>query len=195
MLKEGLDLEFPFADLREAEDNPREITDERFDALKHSITSDPDFMKARPIIADAEKGDVVAGNMRLRACKDLGMEAGPVFVKKFTSAAQRREWMLRDNQEYGEWVPDELAALVAQHREEEGDLRLLGFTEENTESLLAMASGADPEPSGGGGASGNGEGHEAEVWGIIVDCDDEDQQLGLLEELAGRGLTVRALIA
>ena len=192
-MKEGLTTDFPLADLHEAADNPREITDERFDALKHSITSDPDFMQARPIIVDADNGDVVAGNMRLRALKELGRDSAPVFVKKFTSAGQRREWMLRDNQEYGEWVPDELAALVKAHAEEEGDLRLLGFTEENVDSLLALADGEEA-PAGGSGGGGGG-GIEAEVWGVIVDCDDEDQQLALLEELAGRGLQVRALIA
>ena len=33
-----------------------------------------------------------------------------------------------------------------------------------------------------------------EVWGIVIDCEDSDQQAELLEEFAGRGLRTRALM-
>ena len=116
------------AELREADDNPREITDERYAALKYAMDSDPSMMEARPIIVDAQRGDVVCGNMRLRAARDLGWDEVPVYTKEFDTPAQRREWMLRDNNGYGDWVPTELAKLVAEHERAGQDLRLLGFS-------------------------------------------------------------------
>jgi len=176
------------AELREAEDNPREIRPERFQALKYALNADPSMMEARPVILDARSGEVVCGNMRLRAVLDLGWDEVPVFVKEFDSDAQRREWMIRDNNGYGDWVPDELAQLVALHGSEGGDLKLMGFEDQQLEDLRQLAgtngdtpadAEQDPLPS---------------VWGIVIDCDSADQQAELLEEFAERGLSPRALM-
>jgi ParB-like chromosome segregation protein Spo0J len=173
--------------LEESGDNPRTITDERYEALKYSLNKDPDMLQARPIIATPE-GEVVCGNMRLRAVRDLGWTEATVFVKEL-NPAQRREWMLRDNQEYGDWVPDELAAILAAHRDDQADMKLLGFGDEQMTSLLRMHDGTD-------GAQDNPDmtGAEPEVWGVVVECESEDQQAHLTEELTERGLTCRALI-
>lgn len=186
MLDEGLDL-VRIGELHESPDNPRTISDAAYEDLKYSLSKDPTMMEARPLIATPE-GEVVCGNMRHRALSELDVEAAPTFVKRFDSPAQKREWMLRDNEEYGEWVPDELAALVAEHRGEEADLKLLGFGEQRLETLLRVHDADDsapPAPS---------DDPAPEVWGVVVECESEDQQAHLTEELSERGLTVRALI-
>ena len=176
------------SELREADENPREINEERFAALKYSLQKDPSMMEARPIIVDARRGDVVCGNMRLRACTELGWEEVPVYAKEFASDAQRREWMLRDNQEYGNWVPDELSRLVLAHEQEGSDLALLGFS---TQELSDLRSLDVPDVPPGGEQPDD---LPVEVWGIVIDCDGEAQQSDLLEEFEGRGLTCRALM-
>ena len=176
------------AELREAEDNPRAITDERFAALKYAMDSDPTMMEARPIIVDANQGDVVCGNMRLRAAVELGWDEVPVYAKEFESQAQRREWMLRDNNGYGDWVPDELSRLVAAHDADGADLMLLGFSTQEMADLRALDT-PDVPPGGDFGAE-----PVPEVWGIVIDCADEHQQGELLEEFEGRGLKCRALM-
>ena len=186
MLEEGGNV-ISLALLHESPVNPRSISDERFDALKHALEADPDMMRARPIIATTE-GEVVCGNMRLRALKDMGWTEAPVFVAKLDDN-RRREWMLRDNQEYGDWVPDELAALIAEHAAADADMTLLGFGDEKIDSLLALAT-----PDADGDGTGDGGDPPIDVWGIVVECDTEDQQASLLDELVERGLTVRALI-
>lgn len=178
------------AELRESEDNPRDISDERYEALKYALNKDPDMLQARPIIATPD-GEVVCGNMRLRALTDLGWTEAPVYIKAL-SPAQKREWMLRDNQEYGDWVPDELASLLAAHRDDEADMKLLGFGEPQIANLLKMhddtGNGSGQDATGGTGAVAG------EVWGVVVECESEDQQAELVEELSERGLEVRALI-
>jgi hypothetical protein len=183
------------SDLHESPDNPRTISDERFAALKHALLKDPKMMEARPIIAVPD-GEIVAGNMRHRALAELVEEGkredatAPTYVGDLTPA-EKREWMLRDNQEYGDWVPEDLAALVAAHRDDDGDLSMLGFGDNQVEALLKAHDEPDDD---GNGSSGGGGGASAEVWGIVVECDDEDQQAALVEELSDRGLEVRALL-
>lgn len=145
--------------LRENPSNPRTISDDRYEALKHSITVDPTMLEARPIVLDAEQQDIVMGNMRHRVICDVlaDLDADtplhryvaehdgvPVYEKTFASAAERREWITRDNNEYGEWIPAELAALVAQHQAEGGDMALLGFSDTEADALLALHHG-EPE--------------------------------------------------
>jgi ParB-like chromosome segregation protein Spo0J len=176
------------SELTEAVENPREISPDRYAALKHSLSHDPEMMKARPIIVDSRRGDVVCGNMRLRACKELGWEKVPVFLKEFESDAQRREWMLRDNQEYGNWVPDELAALVSMHESEGGDVKLLGFADQELRDLMSLN---EPDLPDDGDANNE---PVPEVWAIVIDLDSEEEQQTLLEEFAERNLKCRALM-
>ncbi len=180
------------AELREAADNPREIRPERFEALKYAMRADPSMMEARPVIVDARpgRGDVVCGNMRLRVALEESWDDVPVYLKEFESDAQRREWMTRDNNGYGDWVPDELASLIELHHREGGDLALMGFADQELSDLRALAS-AEPNGDGGGDAP---EDPLPEVWGIVIDCDSADQQAELLEEFSQRGLKPRALM-
>jgi ParB-like chromosome segregation protein Spo0J len=145
---EGLRTDFSVALLRESDDNPRWIAPEKLEDLKYAIATQPDMLEARPIIAD-EYGVVICGNMRLRAASEMGWSEVPTYIHHFTSDAERREWMLRDNQEYGDWVPDQLAAMVAEHVQQGADVRLLGFGEEEIAQMVMRASGDAlvPEPS------------------------------------------------
>lgn len=173
-------------ELHESPDNPREITVEALDALCYSLKQDPGMMNARPIIATPE-GEVVCGNMRLRAARKLGWESVPVFIHVFESDAQKREWMLRDNNSYGGWVPDELQAMVRQHDAEGNDLRLLGFQEQELRDLLTSNDELPPEDAPIDTVP--------VIYGVVIDCDGEDEQASLLEELTERGLKCRALMA
>lgn len=172
--------------LTESPDNPRHIAKDRFEALKHALNEDPKMLEARPLIATPD-GQVVCGNMRLRAAQALGWTEIRTYVVDL-DAQTRREWMLRDNQEYGEWVPDELAAMLSLHKEEDGDLSLLGFSEPQVNELLKLGDdmpdpgdqNTDPPP---------------EVYGVVVTCESDIQQSELLEELTERGLECRALLA
>src|SRR5262245_57353482 len=152
----------------------------------YSLDKDSEMMGARPLIATPD-GEVVCGNMRHRAMVELGWTETKAFVADLDER-RRREWMLRDNQEYGDWVPEELAAMVRLHADEEGDLKLLGMSEEKMDNLLKIA---DDE----NGSADNTHAPEPEVWGVIVECASEQQQAELLEELAERGLEVRSILS
>lgn len=101
--------------------NPRWIKDERYAALKKSIQDAPEFLEARMLLVYPHDGKyvVIAGNMRLKACKELGFKELPCYVfKENTPVAKLREYAIKDNIAFGdidwdcianEWDSEELA--------------------------------------------------------------------------------------
>lgn len=132
--------------LSEWDRNPRRISDSRMDNLKASMQAEPETLEARPLICTPD-GTVLAGNMRLRAARELGLSSLPVFVIE-ADERRARAIALRDNNEFGEWVPDEVAQMIAQHEADGEDLATLGFAEGEVESFLASVEdeGAKPPP-------------------------------------------------
>jgi len=92
--------------------NPRFIRDERFEALKRSIKEFPEMLKMREVVVYDNDGEfvVVGGNMRLRACKELGYSEIPckIFPKE-TPKEKLMEFTVKDNRSFGN-DDDELLA-------------------------------------------------------------------------------------
>lgn len=126
--------EVPLAALRPAPDNPRKINPERLDQLKRSLEADREMLAVRPLIALPD-GTVVCGNQRLRAARALGWETIPAVLVELDER-RAKEWMLRDNNAFGDWVPDDLAAMLGELRLDGSDLDLLGFDERELQQLL-----------------------------------------------------------
>ena len=152
----------PIAQLHESPVNPRTITDEAFERLKQNVLAAPDMLKARPIIALPD-GEIICGNMRHRVLTAIAEQAGngpgtiseataPTFVADLDEN-EKREWMLRDNNEFGDWEQDALAELMAAHQAGGGDMALLGFANSEVDDLLKRAD-SDAGGGGGGGTSG-----------------------------------------
>jgi DNA modification methylase len=129
--------ETPLAALHPAPDNPRKITPERLAQLKRSLEADREMLAVRPLIALLD-GTVVCGNQRLRAAQALGWETIPAVVVDLDDR-RAKEWMLRDNNQFGEWVPEDLAGLLDSLRLDGADLDLLGFDERELQQLLDRA--------------------------------------------------------
>src|SRR5258707_1099628 len=121
--------------LQLAPDNPREISKERLEQLKRSLEADREMLRARPLIALLD-GTVICGNQRLRAARALGWDTIPaIFVD--LDERRAREWMLRDNNSYGDWVEDDLALLLEALAGAGSDLGTLGFDDRELQQLLA----------------------------------------------------------
>ena len=104
--------EYPIAKLKANPSNPRIMRDDRFAKLKKSITEFPDMMNKRPIVAVTDKDGklmVLGGNMRLRACQDLGLKTVPVVLADDWTEEQRRRFIIADNVGFGEHDFDMLA--------------------------------------------------------------------------------------
>lgn len=92
--------------------NPRFIRDEKYRKLVESIKDTPEMMTARPLIVYPLGDDFVtlAGNMRLRAMRDLKWKECPVAVCPADAPAKKlREYAIKDNVAFGEDDMDLLA--------------------------------------------------------------------------------------
>jgi hypothetical protein len=99
-------------DLKLNPDNPRLIKDEKFKKLCNSIRDFPKMLELRPIVYDKATGMILGGNMRYRACKELGMKEVPdTWVKDAADLTEeeKRRFIAIDNVEFGEWDFDLLA--------------------------------------------------------------------------------------
>ena len=106
--------------------NPRTITEDDFDKLKKSLVNFRKMLSLRPMVVD-EDWNILGGNMRYQALcrlRDEGVEGftediPDEWVKQDTtlSAAEKREFVIKDNQQRGrndwdalanEWDDEEL---------------------------------------------------------------------------------------
>ncbi len=110
--------------LKSNKNNPRVIKDNKFIKLKKSITEFPIMMEMRPIVIDKDN-IVLGGNMRLKACEDLGWKEVPTIfygLKEWEEAESKLpvemrksyqercdEFIVKDNVGFGEWDWDMLA--------------------------------------------------------------------------------------
>lgn len=85
--------------------NPRTIKDERFKALKKSIEDAPEMLALRELLVYPHNGKyvVIGGNMRLKACKELGYKELPCkVIDENTPVEKLREYTIKDNIGFGD---------------------------------------------------------------------------------------------
>ena len=88
--------------------NPRIIKNDKFKKLVASIKEFPEMLKLRPIIVD-EDMIVLGGNMRLKASKDAGLKEVWIDIAEGLTEEQKKEFVVKDNVNFGEWEWDMLA--------------------------------------------------------------------------------------
>jgi DNA modification methylase len=92
--------------------NPRLIKDDRFSKLVKSLQDDPEMLDLREVIAYEYNGEliVIAGNMRLKACQELGIKEVPTKILPADTPLEKlKAYTIKDNVPYGENDWDALA--------------------------------------------------------------------------------------
>ena len=128
---------WPIDRLRPYERNPRTHSDAQVDQIAASMV---EFGWTNPILIDEGAG-ILAGHGRLLAARKLGLAEVPVIRFEHLSEAQKRAYILADNQlalQAG-WDEALLAEELAWLRDERFDLDLIGFDATEVERLLALA--------------------------------------------------------
>lgn len=94
--------------LTEWKDNPRKITDEGLERLKFQIKK---LGQYKPLLI-TQNGEVLGGNMRLRAYKDLGIKDVWVSIVNPKSNDEKIEYALSDNDRVGQYDEDMLSKIL-----------------------------------------------------------------------------------
>jgi ParB-like nuclease domain len=115
--------------------NPRTHSDAQVAQIAASIR---EFGWTNPVLIDGQSG-IIAGHGRVLAARKLGLERVPVIELGHMSEAQKRAYVLADNQlALNAGWDDELLRLELADLSELGfDLGLIGFGEGELERLLA----------------------------------------------------------
>ena len=97
-----------------------------------------EFGWTNPILVDGDNG-VIAGHGRLLAARKLGLETVPVIELSHLTDAQKRAYILADNRlaMNAGWDEEMLRLELGDLQGLDFDLNLLGFDDEELESLLA----------------------------------------------------------
>lgn len=99
-------LEFNKGQLKGLPKNPRFFRDYRYNDMKTSIEESPEMLELRELIVyplPEGKFLVVCGNLRLRACKELGYTELPCkILSPDTDVKKLREYATKDNVSFGE---------------------------------------------------------------------------------------------
>lgn len=96
------------SEVRENPNNPRTINKFKFKQLVKSIKDFPEMLEKRPMVVDQDM-IVLGGNMRLKACKEAGVEDVWIDIAKDWSEEKKKEFIIKDNIGFGEWDFDALA--------------------------------------------------------------------------------------
>jgi DNA modification methylase len=127
--------DWPLDNIKPYENNPRH-NDGAVDAVARSIT---EFGFRQPIVVD-ENGVIVVGHTRYKAARQLGLESVPVHVAKGLSPSQLQAYRIADNQTatIATWDDDKLIAELKKLQEQDYDLNLTGFDEDELLKYLEV---------------------------------------------------------
>ena len=101
-------LKVKISEIKTNPKNPRLIKDDKFRKLVKSIQEFPQMLELRPIVVD-ENNIVLGGNMRLKACLEVGLKEVFIVKAEDLTEQQKDEFIVKDNVGFGEWDWDILA--------------------------------------------------------------------------------------
>jgi ParB-like chromosome segregation protein Spo0J len=157
--------------------NPRIIKDGKFQKLVKSIQEFPDMLNKRPLIVFTDvdnKYVVLGGNMRLKACKEIGLKEIPIIIADEWTEEQKNEFLIKDNVGFGEWDWDSLANEWDVEKLDDWGLDVPIFKDDETE-LKDLSSTID------------------NLYRIEIVCKDEEHQENSYNKLIEQGYECRLL--
>ena len=116
--------------------NARTHSDAQVTQIAASIA---EFGFNNPVLVDTHAG-IIAGHGRVLAARKLGLNQIPVVVLDHLSETQKRAFIIADNRisDNAGWDDEVLRGELAELKDSDLDLALLGFSEDDLATLLAV---------------------------------------------------------
>ena len=179
--------DLPLSDILPYARNPRKNKH----ATEKVAASIKEFGFRQPIVVDSEMV-IVAGHTRFYAAKKLKLKTVPVHIAADLSPANAKAYRIADNRthEEAEWDEELLGLELGELQEMEfSDLALTGFDAAEIEQYLHL------EPSGEDGANEDEPTNNyKEQYGVIVVCENEDQQEEIYAKLTEQGYNCKVVV-
>lgn len=174
----------PVADLIPYARNARTHSDAQVAQIAASIR---EFGWTNPVLVDEQNG-LIAGHGRVLAARKLGMAEVPAITLAGLSEAKKRALVLADNKLAlnAGWDDELLRVEIAELTRDGIDLSLTGF--DNLELREIVFPVGPKEKAADRGLS------DGLSYQVVVECEDENQQAEVLEDLRARGIKCKPLI-
>lgn len=117
------------------------------DQVLQICSSIKEFGFTNPVLIDDENG-VIAGHGRIMAAKKLGLDKVPCLVLAGLSEAQKKAYVIVDNQLAltSTWDMEKLALEVEALQADDFDLNILGFSDDELNNLIISFSADEVAP-------------------------------------------------
>ena len=172
-----LNIEYLLAtDLLPYENNSRTHSQQQVDQIKRSMT---EFGFTNPILIDEHNG-IIAGHGRLQAAQELDIKLVPTITLKGLTEAQRKAYVIADNQLAlnAGWDFDALNVEINNLDLLNFDLNILGFNDQELANIIDGLEKIAPELK---------EESYSQIFNLVVSCSDETEQEKIYNELTAKG--------
>jgi len=138
-----------------------------------------EFGFTNPLLIDEHKG-IIAGHGRLQAAQMMGMDKVPTITLEGLTEAQRKAYVIADNQLAlnSGWDLDLLKVELERLSEFDFDISKLGFDSNELANLIDGLEEEEPQLK---------EDSYSSVFNIVVNCTDENHQERVFNELQQKG--------
>ncbi len=150
--------------------------------IKQIAASIREFGFTNPILID-DQSTIIAGHGRVMAAQLLGLDDVPTITLEDLSEAQRKAYVIADNKLAlnAGWDIDALSIEINQLADLDFDLNILGFDIEELTSILdGEKEGTEPK-----------EESYSEIFNIVIECKDEEEQEKIFNRLDTEGYKCR----
>jgi ParB-like chromosome segregation protein Spo0J len=150
--------------------------------VKQIAASIREFGFTNPILIDEEQ-TIIAGHGRVMAAEVLSMPTVPCIRLSGLSEAQRKAYVIADNKLAlnAGWDIDALSIEINQLADLDFDLDILGFDIQELASILdGEKEGTEPK-----------EESYSEIFNIVIECKDEEEQEKIFNRLDTEGYKCR----
>jgi len=160
--------------------NSRTHSDEQVLQIASSIK---EFGFTNPVLIDGQ-GGIIAGHGRIMAAQKLKMDEVPTITLSDLSEAQKKAYIIADNQLAlnAGWDKELLRVEFAELEELGFDLELTGFSVDEMANIFDDSEQKDTEPA---------EQSYAETFSIVVECESEEEQERIFNRLDSEGYKCR----
>lgn len=169
--------------VKENDANPRFINKHKFKKLVASVKEFPEMLSLRPIVVDKDNV-ILGGNMRYKACKEIGLKEVYIIQADDLTDKQAQEFIIKDNVGFGEWDWDILANAF-----DNVELAEWGLDVWQPEKDELENEPYSPSPN----FDDEGVGYK-EQYGVIVNCPTESEQEKVFSQLTKQGYKCKIVV-
>lgn len=168
---EGKEMKYEMRDVNSLVPYARNARTHSREQVQQICGSIKEFGFINPVIV-SEDGGIVCGHGRVMAAQRLGLKKVPCIVESHLTESQKRAYILADNRIAlnAGWDSEMMQIELGELKEQDFDLDMLGFSENEVEYFMKGGAFAQLDDDGSGGGVDEEEGEDEIIVDESKDC-------------------------